>query len=78
MQRLHDDEMPPPDDTSRDRGVAITIALSIIICLTAFVWIFIQLDPFLDDFTGTDVTVTADPAASPVDETDTTIPTPTP
>jgi hypothetical protein len=33
-----------------DWSVAVAIALSIIICLAAFIWIFVQLEPFLSDF----------------------------
>jgi hypothetical protein len=72
MRRQYEEESPP-DDASKDWGVAIAIALTIVICLVAFVWIFIELDPYLDDFTGSDVTVTPDeagPFASPVDATE--------
>ncbi len=77
MTRLGAHVRQPDDDSPRrvdqrgtDWGIAIAIALSIVICLAAFVWIFVELDPFLDDFTGTDATVTAGPSASPVDLTD--------
>jgi len=78
MRRPDDDEPPPADQPSKDWGVAVAIALSIVICLAAFVWIYVELDPFLDDFTGSDATMTADPAASPVDETNGTDSIPSP
>ncbi|MDQ3548533.1 MAG: hypothetical protein M3439_06895 [Chloroflexota bacterium] len=67
---------PSPAATSRrasDWGVAVAIAFSIVICLVAFVWIFIALDPILSDFTGSDMIVTpelADPATTPSDGTE--------
>ena len=70
MRRPHDDGSPPNDEASKDWGVAVTIAITIVICLAAFVWIFVELDPFMDDFTGSDATVTSDPAASPVEATE--------
>jgi hypothetical protein len=70
MRRPHDDDSPPDDAASTDWGVAAAIAISIVICLAAFVWIFVELDPFMDDFTGSDATVTSDPAASPVEATE--------
>ena len=64
------EETPPDSDSRSDRGVAIAIALSILICLVAFVWIFVELEPFMSDFTGTDAVVSPeadDPFATPVD-----------
>lgn len=70
MRRPNDDGSPPDNEASKDWGVAIAIAITIVICLSAFVWIFVELDPFLDDFTGSDATVTSDPVASPVEATE--------
>ena len=57
------------DDTapSREWTVALTFGLAILICLAAFVWLFIRLDPFMSDFiSGTDpVTPTVDLASPP-------------
>ena len=78
MRRQDDDDPPHAGQPTKDWNVAVAIALSIVICLAAFVWIFVELDPFLDDFTGSNVTVTADPSASPVDETSPIQPTPSP
>lgn len=68
MRHPTDDGPPTYDGRRSDWSVAAAMALSIVICLAAFVWIFVELDPFLDDFTGSDMTITADPFASPVDE----------
>jgi len=71
------DDPSPSANRSSDRGVAVAIALSIVICLAAFVWIFVALDPILSDFSGTDVTVTSDPAdpsVIPADENENTLP----
>lgn len=37
-------------DRRADWFVAASIGVAIVICLVAFVWVFVQLDPFLDDF----------------------------
>ena len=71
MYRPNDDLRPNPG-SSNDRSVAIALALSILICLATFVWIFIEIEPFMSDFTGNDVVVTPaadDPFASPVEAT---------
>lgn len=81
MRQPPDDDLPPLAKRSSDWGVAVAIALSILICLAAFVWIFVELEPFMSDFTGTDAIVTPetiDPAASPVNETDSSNPSTTP
>jgi hypothetical protein len=70
MRRLDSDGSPPDQKDSRDWGVAAAIAISIVICLAAFVWIFVELDPFMDDFTGSNATVTSDPSASPIEATE--------
>jgi hypothetical protein len=70
MRRADNDGSPPKEAASKDWNVAAAIAISIVICLAAFVWIFVELDPFMDDFTGSNATVTADPAASPVEATE--------
>lgn len=45
------DEHRPGFRRSRgDWGVAASIVLTIVICITAFIWIFLQLDPLLSDF----------------------------
>ncbi|MEX1157665.1 MAG: hypothetical protein WEC79_01900 [Thermomicrobiales bacterium] len=72
MRRPTDDDPLPSVDLSSDWGVAVAIGLTILICLAAFVWIFVGLDPFISDFTGTDAVVTpapTDPATTPVDST---------
>ena len=58
----------PFDDTapSREWTVALALALAILICLGAFVWLFIQLDPFMSDFiSGTDLVTPTVELASP-------------
>jgi|GEM_PF-7065962 len=61
MREPSDDRLPPSASRTTDKGVAIAIAITILICIVAFVWIFVELDPFLDDFTGSDVILTPDP-----------------
>ncbi len=81
MRQSPDGELPPLAKRSSDWGVAVAIALSIVICLAAFIWIFVELDPLLSDFTGTDTIVTpepVDPAASPSDGTESSDPIATP
>lgn len=62
MREPFGDEAPPTADRGNDWGVAVVIALSIFICLATFIWIFVALEPFMNDFTGTDVIVTPDPS----------------
>jgi hypothetical protein len=53
-----------------DWGVAIAIALSIVICVAAFIWLFVELEPFLSDFvseaTVSTPTLESEPAPTPV------------
>jgi hypothetical protein len=45
------EEHRPEFDTPRsDWGIAAAIAFTIVICIAAFIWIFIQLEPLLSDF----------------------------
>jgi hypothetical protein len=72
MRDPADDESSPMRARHNDWAVAGAIALSIFICIAAFIWIFVELEPFMSDFTGSDVIVTPDsngPSASPVDGT---------
>lgn len=69
----NDDNLAPRASQRTDWGVAIAIALSIFICLAAFIWIFVEIEPFMSDFTGSDAIITPDPStppATPVDGTD--------
>jgi hypothetical protein len=58
MREPYEDRLPPLDDQRGDWGVAAAIAVAIAISLVAFVWIFVELEPFMGDFTGRDVIVT--------------------
>jgi hypothetical protein len=56
-----------------DLGIALALAISIVICLAAFIWIFVEIEPYMRDFTGNDVVITPgpdDPFATPVDSVD--------
>jgi hypothetical protein len=44
-------------------GLTVAIGITIVICLIAFIWIFLRLNPFLSDFTGSDVLLTPTVAA---------------
>ena len=49
-------------------GVAMAIAITIVICLAAFIWIFVSLEPAMSDFIAEDALAT--PTAQPLtDET---------
>lgn len=70
---------PVDDDPSSHRflrsdlGIAVALAISIVICLAAFIWIFVEIEPYMRDFTGSDVVVTPgpdDPFATPVEPID--------
>ncbi len=68
MRNSIETNSPTRRTPNSDRAIAIAIAFSILICLAAFAWIFVQLEPLMDDFTGTDVVVTpevVDPGATP-------------
>ena len=60
MREPYDDRPPLREDRSNDWRVAAAFGVSILICLITFVWIFIELDPFMGDFTGRDVIVMPD------------------
>lgn len=45
-----EEHRPGLTGTRGDWGIAIAIALTILICIVAFIWIFVQLEPFLSDF----------------------------
>jgi hypothetical protein len=50
---MNDPQDRHASDTSfrqRDWPVALTLALAILIVVVAFVWLFLQIDPFLSDF----------------------------
>jgi hypothetical protein len=38
----------------RDWQVAVSLAIAVLIVLVAFVWLLVQIDPFLSDFVSTD------------------------
>lgn len=68
---MHDpanDELQEQFEPAGDWSVAVAIVATIVICIVAFIWIFIRLDPFLDDFvSSTDLTSpTVIDSASPV------------
>lgn len=68
---MQDDPFNPFNDgpKSREWTIALTLGLAILICLGAFVWLFIQLDPFMADFiSGADPVTPAVDAASPTAE----------
>jgi hypothetical protein len=57
-----------PDNQPQDRSdwtTAIAIALAILICLAAFIWIFLRLDPYLSDFVSDDDPATPATEGSP-------------
>lgn len=68
MEDLNDDP-PLPARPSDDRGAAFALAIVIVLCLAAFVLIFVGLEPFMSDFTGGGVIATPDPSVVPADET---------
>lgn len=45
--------------------VGITMALTIIVCLFAFIWIYAKIGPLLSDFIPTNPAATATPSAQP-------------
>jgi hypothetical protein len=53
------EEMVEPTP-SGDWGATIAIVLSIVICLVVFIWIFIELNPYMSDFISGDQTPTID------------------
>jgi hypothetical protein len=38
----------------RDWHVAVSLIIAVVIVLVAFVWLLVQIDPFLSDFVSTD------------------------
>lgn len=44
-----------------ERAIAIALATAILICLVTFIWIFVSIEPFMRDFTGSDVVIVPDP-----------------
>lgn len=57
----HHASLRPPDRS--DWTTALAIAVAIAICLTAFVWIFLRLDPYLSDFVSDDPATPASEAS---------------
>ena len=53
---------PRPEESSWFAAIAIVVTIAI--CLVAFVWIFMRLNPYLSDFVTVDAP-TVVPAASP-------------
>ena len=43
---------PRPDQTAWFQ--AVSIAVAIVICLIAFTWLFLRLDPYMTDFVSSD------------------------
>lgn len=65
---MPDRSTDPSDDIAQPREwtIALTLGLAILLCLGAFVWLFIQLDPFMSDFiSGTDSVTPSVELASP-------------
>ena len=72
MREPDAEDVLPPHKRTNDWGVAVAIAVSIVICLATFVWIFVEIEPFMSDFIGSNVVATpelVDPQASPVNGT---------
>lgn len=66
-----DESDPQPQDSRRDRIVAATLVIAIVILLITFIVLFIQLDPLLSDFTSSGVSTPIVPSPA------TTVPGPT-
>jgi hypothetical protein len=50
MHHRTEDEVAPTFTEPPSWGVAAAIAVTIVICIAAFVWIFVRLEPFMNDF----------------------------
>jgi len=75
VPRIFDSDEADDTDVSvprRDRVVAVTLAVAIVILLATFIVLFIQIDPLLSDFTSSGAPTSVDgspsiepPSASP-------------
>lgn len=45
-----EEHRPELNQARNDWGIAIAIGITIVICIAAFIWIFLQLEPLLSDF----------------------------
>ena len=75
------DDPQPDERRTHDWSVAVTIALAILICLIAFIWIFVQLEPFMTDFIGSEAAASptaTEPGVIPADQLDEGSPIATP
>jgi hypothetical protein len=73
MRETVNDESSSHGFLRSDLGIALAIAVSIVICLAAFIWIFVEIEPYMRDFTGSNVVITPgpdDPFATPADQSD--------
>ncbi|HUG15140.1 MAG TPA: hypothetical protein VMM78_08975 [Thermomicrobiales bacterium] len=45
-----EEHRPEYDRSRNDWSIAAAIAVTIVICIATFIWIFIELEPLLSDF----------------------------
>jgi hypothetical protein len=58
MQRPTDNDAAPTFNEPPSWSVAAAIAVTIVICIAAFVWIFVRLEPLMSDFVSDDALAT--------------------
>jgi hypothetical protein len=58
MHHRTEDEIAPAYTEPPSWGVAAAVAVTIVICIATFVWIYVRLEPFMNDFISAEAIAT--------------------